>query len=67
MVANLVGGIVYGGVKAAKLVAVKALDRSRRGATSGMVAYINWVISDAAENGGCSVLVAGSQRGTPPQ
>jgi len=66
VVASLVGGTAYGGAKAAKLVAVKALDRSRRGATSGVVAYINWVISDVAESGGCSVLVAGSQWGTPP-
>ena len=38
---------------------MKTLDSNGSGATSRAVAGINWVVSAATANDGCSVLVAG--------
>lgn len=45
-VAGTVGGATYGVAKAVNLVAVRVLDCSGSGSASGLIAGINWVISD---------------------
>jgi subtilisin family serine protease len=44
--AGTVGGKTYGVCKQCKLIGVKVLDCSGRGTVSGLIAGINWVISD---------------------
>ncbi|KAF9164501.1 hypothetical protein DFQ26_001392, partial [Actinomortierella ambigua] len=46
-VAGTVGGARYGVAKKANLVAVKVLDRNNRGANSGIIAGMDWVVRDA--------------------
>lgn len=44
-VAGIVGGNVYGVAKDTKLIAVRVLDATGSGTTSGVIAGINWAIS----------------------
>ncbi len=47
-VAGTVGGSTYGVAKAVKLVAVRVLDCAGSGSNSGVVAGVDWVVSDHA-------------------
>ncbi|KAK4458204.1 putative cuticle-degrading protease precursor [Cladorrhinum samala] len=46
-VAGTIGGTKYGVAKKTTLIAVKVLDSSGSGSTSGVVAGMNWVVSDS--------------------
>ncbi|KAG0246115.1 subtilisin-like serine protease, partial [Actinomortierella ambigua] len=48
-IAGTVGGTSYGVAKRVNLVAVKVLDRNNRGANSGFISGMDWVIRDARD------------------
>ncbi|KAG0247375.1 subtilisin-like serine protease, partial [Actinomortierella ambigua] len=48
-VAGTVGGTSYGVAKKANLVAIKVLDRNGNGATSGIIAGMDWALRDARD------------------
>ncbi|KAM7204232.1 Peptidase S8/S53 domain containing protein [Naviculisporaceae sp. PSN 640] len=50
-VAGTIAGKTYGVAKAATVVAVKILDKNGSGTMSGIVAGLNWVVSDARARG----------------
>ncbi|KAG8937172.1 subtilisin-like serine protease [Tulasnella sp. 418] len=54
--AGTIGGFQYGVAKKVSLIAVKVLSDSGSGATSGIVAGINWVVSQARASGRPSVI-----------
>jgi subtilisin family serine protease len=53
--AGTIGGFQYGLAKQTRLVAVKVLGASGSGATSGVIAGINWVTDQHNTNGGPSI------------
>jgi subtilisin family serine protease len=54
-VAGTIGGATYGVAKGVKLVAVRVLNCTGSGTTSGVIAGINWVMANHAAVGGPSV------------
>jgi len=53
--AGTIGGAIYGIAKSVRLIAVKVLGRTGSGATSGVIAGIQWVTGQHNNNGGPSV------------
>ncbi|KAK0672596.1 putative protease [Cercophora samala] len=49
--AGVIGGQIYGVAKKTKIIAVKVLNASGSGSTSGVIAGMNWVIQDKATRG----------------
>lgn len=64
-VAGTIGGKTYGVAKAATLVAVKILDKNGSGSMSGIVAGLNWVVSDARARGILKKTVVNMSVGGP--
>lgn len=58
--AGTIGGSTYGVAKAAKLVAVKVLDASGGGTTSGVISGIQWVGNNAAAKSVLSMSLGGA-------
>ncbi|KAG4434068.1 Subtilisin-like protease 2 [Cadophora sp. M221] len=58
--AGTIGGSTYGVAKAAKLVAVKVLDASGGGTTSGVISGIQWVGNNAAAKSVMSMSLGGA-------
>ena len=50
-VAGTVGGTTYGVAKRTNLIGVKVLSSSGQGANSGVLAGIDWAVSNARSNG----------------
>jgi len=55
-VAGTVGGKIYGVAKKVKLIGVKVLGCSGSGSTSGVIAGVNWAVSDCADNNARCVI-----------
>jgi subtilisin family serine protease len=53
-VAGTIGGTTYGVAKKTTLIAVKVLNASGSGSTSGVVGGMDWVASDGRTRAGCS-------------
>ncbi|KAK3311946.1 subtilisin-like serine protease precursor [Apodospora peruviana] len=49
--AGVVGAITYGVAKKTKIIAVKVLNASGSGSTSGVISGMNWVVTDKATRG----------------
>jgi len=54
--AGTIGGNLYGVAKTTSLVAVKVLGRTGSGATSGVIAGINWAAQQHQSSGGPSII-----------
>ena len=69
-VAGTVGGTTYGVAKQVSLIAVRVLDCSGSGATSGVISGINWVTANhpAGQPAVANMSLGGgaSSRSTPP-
>ncbi|KAK4204970.1 putative protease [Triangularia verruculosa] len=64
-VAGVIAGQTYGVAKKTKIIAVKVLNASGSGSTSGVIAGMNWVITDKATRGcpkgvGANISIGGS-------
>jgi subtilisin family serine protease len=59
-VAGTVGGATYGVAKGVKLIAVRALDCSGNGSTSGIVAALDWITKNAVKPAVINMSLSGS-------
>jgi subtilisin family serine protease len=59
-VATTIAGSTYGVAKSAKIVAVRVLDNSGSGTTSGVIAGINWVTNNAVKPAVANMSLGGS-------
>ncbi len=59
-VAGTVGGSTYGVAKGVKLVAVRVLDCSGSGSTSGVISGVNWVTNNAKKPAVANMSLGGS-------
>lgn len=64
-VAGTVGGTTYGAAKRTTLIGVKVLASDGRGSNSGVLAGIDWAVSNAQQNGRTARSVINMSLGGP--